>query len=143
MAAFLRTALAGKAADEKRTLVKAEAERLDAERAGKAELIKQEEARVRALHRAAANWERARRIRDLVAAACAGAQWEGVSVEPGTNSGDWLVWATEQADRIDPLKVSPPSIIDAKPPEPQSSYYGYRQPDPPMWFPKPLWRAAK
>ena len=26
---------------------------------------------------------------------------------------------------------------------PQSSYYGYRKPDPPMCFPKPLWRAAQ
>ena len=56
MAAFLRIALAEKAADEKRAAEKAEAERLAAERARKAELIKQEEARVRALHRAAANW---------------------------------------------------------------------------------------
>ena len=140
VAAFLRIALAGKVADEKREAEKAEAERLQEERARKAALIKQEEARVRALHRAAANWERACRIRDLVAAASDGARREGVSVEPGTPFGDWLIWAAEQADRIDPLKVSPRSIIDSKPaPAAQPSYYGYHKPDPPMRFPKPLW----
>ena len=140
VAAFLRIALAEKVADEKREAEKAEAERLQEERARKAALIKQEEARVRALHRAAANWERACRIRDLVAAASDGARREGVSVEPGTPFGDWLIWAAEQADRIDPLKVSPRSIIDSKPaPAAQPSYYGYHKPDPPMRFPKPLW----
>lgn len=113
VAAFLRIALAGKAENEKRAPEKVEAERLAAERARKAELIKKEEVRVRALHRAAANWDRARRIRDLVAAAYEGAQAEGVSVKPGTAFGDWLVWAAQQADRIDPLKASPPSIIDS------------------------------
>jgi hypothetical protein len=140
VAAFLRIALAGKVADERREAEKAEAERLEEERARKAALINQEEARVRALHRAAANWGRACRIRDLVAAASDGARREGVSVEPGTPFGDWLIWAAEQADRIDPLKVSPRSIIDSKPaPAAQPSYYGYHKPDPPMRFPKPLW----
>jgi hypothetical protein len=26
--------------------------------------------------------------------------------------GTWLRWATDQADRLDPLKESPPSILD-------------------------------
>lgn len=143
VAAFLRIALAEKAECEKRAAKVAEAERLAAERARQATLIKKEEARVRALCRAATNWERASRIRNMVAAATEGAQLDGVSVEPGTAFGDWLAWASAQADRIDPLKESPASIIDSKPaPEPQSSYYGYRKPDPPMRFPKPLWKDA-
>ena len=96
---------------------------------------------MRALHRSAANWERARRIRDLVAAASDGAMRDGVAVEPGTPFGEWLIWAAQQADRIDPLKVSPTSIIDSKAaPAPHPSYYGYQKPDPPIRFPKPLWR---
>jgi len=143
-AAFLRIALAGKAADEKAAAEKAEAERSAAERARWAALIRQEEARVRALHRAAANWERARRIRDLVTAAADGAQRDGVSVDPGTVFGDWLAWAAVQADRLDPLKVSPTSIIDSKPVrEPQLSYGGYSKPDPLVRFPKPLWKVDK
>ena len=141
VAAFLRIALAEKAADEKRAAEKAEAEQLAAERARTAELIKHEEARVRALHRSAANWERARRIRDLVAAASDGAKRDGVAVEPGTPFGEWLIWAAQQADRIDPLRLSPTSIIDSKAaPAPHPSYYGYQKPDPPIRFPKPLWR---
>ncbi len=141
VAAFLRIALAGKAADEKRAAEKVQAERLAAERARKAELIKKEEARVRALHRAAANWERACRIRALVAAASDGAKRDGVPVEPGTLFGDWLIWAEQQADRIDPLKASPLSVIDSQPaPASQPSHYGYQKPDPPIRFPKPLWR---
>ncbi len=53
-----------------------------------------------------------------------------------------LAWAERQADRLDPLKESPPSIIDRVPEtEPAyPSYYGYRKPEPPFRFPKPLWR---
>jgi hypothetical protein len=48
-----------------------------------------------------------------------------VAVEPGTPFGEWLIWAAQQADRIDPLKVSPTSIIDSKAaPAPHPSYYG-------------------
>jgi hypothetical protein len=36
------------------------------------------------------------------------------SVELGTAFGDWLIWAAQQADRIDPLKGTPPSLIDSK-----------------------------
>jgi hypothetical protein len=143
VAAFLRIAFAGKAADEKAAAEKTEAARVAAENARQSALIKQEEARVRALHRAAANWERARRIRDLIVAARDGAQRDNVPVEPGTPFGDWLIWASEQADRVDPLKVSPASIVDSKAaPEAQSSYYGYRKSEPPKKFPKPLWRAV-
>jgi hypothetical protein len=39
---------------------------------------------------------------------------DGQPTEAGTPFGDWLVWATQQADRIDPLKESPTSLIDRK-----------------------------
>lgn len=60
---FMEIALSGKAEDEERAAEKADAERIAAERARRADAIRQEEARVRALHRAAADWERADRIR--------------------------------------------------------------------------------
>jgi hypothetical protein len=141
VAAFMRIALAEKAADEKRAAERVEAERIAAESARRAELIRQEEARVRALHRAATNLDRAERIRWLLAAARDAALADGQAVEPGTAFGDWLVWAAHQADRLDPLKVSPPSIIDTKPlPRPEYVPYGYRKPDPPFRLPKPLWK---
>lgn len=143
VAAFMRIALAGKTADEQRAAKEAEAERIAAERAHRAELIRQEEARVRALHRAATNLERAERIRRLLTAAREAALAAGKAVEPGTAFGDWLVWAAHQADRLDPLRVSPPSIIDTKPaPEPQYVPYGYRKPEPPFRWPKPIWRLS-
>lgn len=143
VAAFMRIALAEKADEEKRAAEKAEAERLAAERARRAELIRQEEARVRALHRAATNLDRAEGIRRLIAAARGAAVADGQPVEAGTPFGDWLAWAAQQADRIDPLKQSPPSIIDSKPlPRPEYVPYGHRPPDPPFRFAKPPWKGA-
>lgn len=88
VAAFLRIALAGKAADERRAAEAAAQQRAEAERARRAELIRQEERRVRALYRAAANLEKAERIRHLVAAASETAAAEGQLIEPGTAFGD-------------------------------------------------------
>jgi hypothetical protein len=42
-----------------------------------------------------------------VAAATQAAERDGVSVQAGAPFGDWLIWAAQQADRIDPLKESP------------------------------------
>jgi hypothetical protein len=86
---------------------------------------------------------RSYRIVSKDAAARESALAAGQAVEPGTAFGDWLVWAADQADRLDPLKVSPPSIIDNKPPpEPQYLPYGNRKPEPPFRWQKPLWRTS-
>jgi hypothetical protein len=130
VAGFMEIALSGKAEDEKRAAEKAEAERITAERARRADAIRQEEARVRALHIAAADWERADRIRRMICAASEGAKREGQSVEPGTPFADWLAWAAQQADRLDPLKEPPSSVIDTK----ASSKQPFR-------WPRPLWRV--
>ena len=36
----------------------------------------------------------------------------GKDISGDSELGKWLVWATAQADRLDPLKESPPSILD-------------------------------
>lgn len=66
----------------------------------------------------------------------------GQAIEPGSPFGEWILWAERQADRLDPLKESPPSIIDQKPRQESTGYYGYgyQKPDPPFRFPKPIWR---
>jgi hypothetical protein len=144
VAAFLRIALAGKAADEKRAAEETVARKATEERAHRAELIHHEEQRVRALYRAAVNLERAERIRHMVGAATDAAAAKGISIDRGTAFGDWLVWAVQQADRIDPLKESPESIIDTKQaPEPRYVPYGHRPPSPPFRWPKPLWRKVE
>jgi hypothetical protein len=107
-------------------------------------LIKTEQSKVNALRNAAARWSRAERIRAFICAASEAAVQNGQSIEPGSPFGEWILWAERQADRLDPLKESPPSIIDRKP-ETEPAYpsyygYGYQRPDPPFRFPKPIWR---
>ena len=63
-----------------------------------------------------------------------------MAVEVGTPLGDWLIWAGQQADRPDPLKVSPASIIDTTPAPGPQYYYRYKKPKPPFQWPKPLWK---
>ena len=126
----MEIALSGKTEDEKRAAEKAEAERISAERARRADAIRQEQARVRALHRAAADWERADRIRRMIHAASESAKGEGQSMEPGTPFANWLAWAGQQADRLDPLKEPPSSVIDTKALSKQ-----------PFRWPRPLWRV--
>jgi hypothetical protein len=130
VAGLMQIALAGKAEDERRATEKAEAEQIAAERARRAEAIRQVEARVRALHRAAADWERADRIRRMIHAAAEGAKRDGRAGEPGAPFAVWLAWAAKQADRLDPLKEIPPSASDTKAPSKQ-----------PFRWPRPLWRV--
>ena len=94
------------------------------------------------MRRAAANWVRAEQLRSFVSAARESARQGGQPTETGTPFGNWLAWAEHQADRIDPLKESPASILDRKGElAPAYSYnYGYHKPDPPFRFPKPIWR---
>ncbi|SRR6266404_270169 len=71
-----------------------------------AELVKieAEEKRIRVLRKEATSWHRADRIRKYIAAA----------LESGVKNAEWITWAERQADRIDPLKPSPSSIVDDK-----------------------------
>jgi hypothetical protein len=66
--------------------------------------IEKEETKIKELRREAIAWHRAERIRKYVAAVR----------ESEAKDADWLAWAERQTDRIDPLKPSPPSIVDDK-----------------------------
>jgi hypothetical protein len=142
LAGFIEVALGEKAKQEKREAAERERERIAEEWARLEQTIRGEESRVRALRQAAANWSRADQIRAFISAARDAACREGQQIEAGTPFGDWLVWAGHQADRIDPLKESPDSIIDRKRRfEPEyESHYPYRKREPPFRFPKPIWR---
>ena len=104
--------------------------------------IKAEQSKVNALRNSTARWLRAEQIRLFVSAARNAAVHNGEAVEGGSPFGDWVIWAERQADRLDPLKENPPSIIDQKPRAENTGYYGYgyQKPDPPFRFPKPIWR---
>jgi hypothetical protein len=38
----------------------------------------------------------------------------GVPVAPNSEVGRWIAWALGQAERLDPLVPSPPSILEEK-----------------------------
>lgn len=70
--------------------------------------IEKEQQAVDALCDEANDWQQAQIIRDYV---------QAVEAEPATRNRlkkrqVWAKWAREQADRLDPLCVSPPSILD-------------------------------
>jgi hypothetical protein len=138
---FIRFALSERAAAETRAAEEREKQRIAEERARLEASIKREQSKVRALRNAAANWSRAGQIRAFLSASREAAIQNAQPVDPGTAFGDWLVWASAQADRLDPLKESPSSIIDRKREEEPVYYYGYQKPEPPFRFPKPIWRV--
>jgi len=75
--------------------------------------IEAEEKKVRVLRKEVIAWQRAKRIREYVAAVR-----EGASTQADSGQQErilvWIEWAEVQADRIDPLKLTPHSILDDK-----------------------------
>ena len=88
--------------------------------------IQTERAKVDALQADATAWEEARQIRIYIEAVRQDALARGKNIGKKSELGKWLAWAQNQADRIDPLKKSPPSILDDeekyRPPEQRSSW---------------------
>lgn len=95
--------------DEEARRRKAEWER---KREVKLKLIEAEEARIRELLSESDAWHQSNRIRQFVSAAHERAIMKGN--EAPAEHTKWSDWALKQADRIDPLVESPPSIIDEK-----------------------------
>jgi len=58
------------------------------------------------------DWAKSHRLRAYIEAQKADYIARGVNIGPRSKAGKWLKWATEQADRLDPLKKSPPSLLD-------------------------------
>lgn len=86
------------------------------QRAQKRELFKAEKARVEVLLKQATDWQMCKLVRDLVEAARQAHSAAG-PIPPESEIGQWLEWANQQADRLDPLRPSPPSILDESIPE--------------------------
>ena len=76
--------------------------------------IDSEEARLQRLMNGANNWHQARRIREYVLAVVERRQEQGKPLGPETALGRWVIWALQQADRIDPLADKPESVLDRK-----------------------------
>jgi len=92
-------------------------------RAEKRQQIEAEHQRVNSLLQQAANWTQSEDIRCYIEANKQQYLASHDHIEEESDFVKWLVWANEQADRLDPLKESPPSILDEPmPEEPKSPY---------------------
>jgi hypothetical protein len=100
VAGFMRLALSDRAEREK--------QRTAEERANVEKSIKTEQSKVNALRNSAVRWLRSEQIRSFISAAREAAVNNGQPTEPGSPFGDWIAWAEQQADQLDPLKESPP-----------------------------------
>lgn len=81
-------------------------------RAEKRALIKAERARVEQLMQWARDWNMSQTVRAFIQATSE-ARLTDESIIPSDEEFErWAGWATQQADRMDPLKASPPSILD-------------------------------
>jgi hypothetical protein len=88
--------------------------------------IDAEENRIQRLETRADDWHRARRIREYILALVDYKKEQGKEFAPDTALGRWATWAFQQADRIDPLVASLPSILDRKRELNGWSPYGWR-----------------
>lgn len=112
-----------------RTKAHEEEERIKAEQQRVEELRRQEEARLRAeklarfkderarvhsLRKQARYWKEAKDLHEFIEVVNQKHLQEHGAIEPGSQFANWVEWANQQADRLDPLKPSPPSILDEK-----------------------------
>ena len=114
IAGMMKIALAARSrrdAEEKKE--QARQKRVD-EVTAELEKIQAEEKKIQALKKEAVLWHRAERIRKYIAAVREGALKKSDKGE-GNKVLEWVEWAERQADRIDPLKENPQSIVDDKP----------------------------
>jgi hypothetical protein len=88
--------------------------------------IDAEQNRIQRLEKGADDWHRARKIREYILALVDCKKEQGKQLRPDTALGRWVTWALQQADRIDPLVASPPSILDRKHELDGWSPYGWR-----------------
>ena len=91
-----------------------ERRRREEERWKLAEEIRKEEERVKQLEDWVTSWSRAKDIRDFLAALAALWVSGGEDISPESPRSQRLKWMRQQADRLDPLVESPPSILDKK-----------------------------
>ncbi len=74
----------------------------------------EEQAKVKKLGQEAKDWIEAQRIRSYIMAIKEKAVSNGDEIHPDSDLGRRLTWANQQADRLDPLTESPPSILDVE-----------------------------
>jgi len=130
VAGAVRVAAAIKAKNDEREKrereYKAEQERkaeVERQRLAMVARIKEERKRVIDLMEEACSWQDSRILRDYIEAVRKDAWGQGKDVGSDSEIGKWLAWAEIQADRLDPLKESPSSILD------EAEKYGLKESD--------------
>jgi hypothetical protein len=79
-----------------------------------AKQIAEEEKKVKELETWAANWKRAQEMREFISALERIWDQAGHDLSPDAKKGQRIAWMRQQADRLDPMLPSPPSILDRK-----------------------------
>ena len=79
--------------------------RREAERRRQEEAIRRQEelARLEALDQEAANWAKAQQLRSYLSALKNMLTTKHGAIQPGSQADQWLIWAHQHADRLDPL----------------------------------------
>lgn len=103
--------------DRKRRRVQREHERQAyeaAERRRHAREVRREKEleRLKELEAEARQWQRAQDIRNYVSAAEASASEGGKTVDPASDLGQWIIWARQRADWLDPLILTRCPVLD-------------------------------
>jgi len=84
------------------------------QRTEKLRLICEEEKRLNQLNTEVNSWHASKRMRAYIHAVRAAVTTEHGLINENSECAAWLEWATQQADRLDPLVKSPASILDEK-----------------------------
>lgn len=111
---LMRQARQQRITHENRVKSEAEFERKRIAREELASQIAEEEKKVKDLERWVENWDKAERMRRFVTALEKVWRDGGIDVSPDSAKGKRLTWMRQQADRVDPMLESPPSILDKK-----------------------------
>ena len=74
--------------------------------------IEKEQERVSGLIESAENWHTSKLIRDFISDVELLRMAGTCNYKPDRPWDEWIIWAKSQADRLDPLSSSPPSILD-------------------------------
>jgi hypothetical protein len=112
---FLRLAHEAKEDRRQREEERRQRQEWERQRQEKLRLIQEEERRIEELHAQADSWYRSQRIRAYLGAVRDAAISRHGTIQEGSELDEWLKWGEQQADRLDPLHESPPSIVDEKP----------------------------
>jgi hypothetical protein len=83
-------------------------------RAERVQKVKEERGRVEKLTSDSEKWFKSNLIRQFISALESAQEAGDCPFKPQGDLREWLKWARDQADRLDPLKPSPSSILDEK-----------------------------